>query len=328
MRANRLKIAIVSPRWSGTLVRCQAMADGLLARLKEHGTEGRSFFMSGALRLRVRSRLFSPLRAPHVVISCGAIGERRARELRAFSTPLMWIHLDELSDRPDGPDLAFISPVEWKEEFASHPHYIELNTILQGISHAEIAAGRAAARARLKLEDNARAVVLLIGGSNPAFVHDEGARQRMVEIIGHLKAAGARILASTSRRTDPETTEVIRTALAGEGVLYAGEGPNPYRDFLAAADEILVTEDSITMAGEAIATGRPVSLLPLTAIDGERLQKSRRFHARMQAHGMLHPYGDAISQPAPLSILEEQQRAIDLACAEVERRLAGLKLKS
>ena len=58
------------------------------------------------------------------------------------------------------------------------------------------------------------------------------------------------------------------------GMIWNGEGPNPYFAFLAGADYILVTEDSTNMATEAASTGKPVFVLKM---DGHSL-KFRLFH--------------------------------------------------
>jgi mitochondrial fission protein ELM1 len=69
------------------------------------------------------------------------------------------------------------------------------------------------------------------------------------------------VLATTSRRTGAPATEALSTALAerphrlfrwGEG------GANPYAGFLAWADAVVVTGDSVSMLSEALATSVPV----------------------------------------------------------------------
>ena len=46
-------------------------------------------------------------------------------------------------------------------------------------------------------------------------------------------------------------------------MLWDGTGDNPYFGILALADRLIVTEESISMVSEALATGRPVHVLPL-----------------------------------------------------------------
>jgi mitochondrial fission protein ELM1 len=55
---------------------------------------------------------------------------------------------------------------------------------------------------------------------------------------------------------------------------------------LAAADHVFVTADSVNMATEASATGKPVHVL---AVDG-RGGKLDRFHQSLQRRGCARPY--------------------------------------
>jgi mitochondrial fission protein ELM1 len=71
----------------------------------------------------------------------------------------------------------------------------------------------------------------------------------------------ATILASTSRRTGQAATDRIAADLAGTPHrLYAwgDSAKNPYDGFLAWADVIVVTGDSVSMLSEACGTGAPV----------------------------------------------------------------------
>ena len=72
-------------------------------------------------------------------------------------------------------------------------------------------------------------------------------------------------------------------------VIWDGQGGNPYFAFLAAADYILVTEDSTNMATEAASTGKPVFVLKM---DGSSL-KFRLFHEELERQGAARPYGGA-----------------------------------
>ena len=56
-----------------------------------------------------------------------------------------------------------------------------------------------------------------------------------------------------------------RHALAAKpfGTLWDETGDNPYFGILALADRLIVTAESISMISEALATGRPVHVLPL-----------------------------------------------------------------
>jgi mitochondrial fission protein ELM1 len=93
-----------------------------------------------------------------------------------------------------------------------------------------------------------------------------------------------------------------------------GEGPNPYPDFLAHADALVVTADSVNMTGEAAATGRPV--LVFSPSGGSR--KFRRFHAALESYGATRPLPDRVKE-FPAWTYEPLQSAETIA-REVERR--------
>ncbi len=75
-----------------------------------------------------------------------------------------------------------------------------------------------------------------------------------------LPRAGS-VLATTSRRTGEAAGAALAARMAGvPGLLHrwGAGGPNPYLGFLAAADAVVVTGDSVSMLSEALATAAPV----------------------------------------------------------------------
>jgi len=60
----------------------------------------------------------------------------------------------------------------------------------------------------------------------------------------------------------------------------------PYFAFLALADAIVATEDSVNMVTEAAGTGKPVYIQALKG----RSRQLARFHARMQERGATRPF--------------------------------------
>jgi mitochondrial fission protein ELM1 len=74
--------------------------------------------------------------------------------------------------------------------------------------------------------------------------------------------------------------------------MWDGGGENPYLGYLAFADRILVTADSVNMVCEAVATGKPVQVIPL---DGGS-DKFRRFHQGLQQDGATRPFHGQFEQ--------------------------------
>lgn len=134
-------------------------------------------------------------------------------------------------------------------------------------------------------------VAVLVGGKSKAFdLSSERAAQIAHSIQIPLEQEGGSLLMTFSRRT-PDAARALMTARLRHlpGVIWNGEGANPYFAFLAGADYILVTEDSTNMATEAASTGKPVFVLKM---DGAGL-KFRMFHEELERMGAARPYGGA-----------------------------------
>ena len=134
-------------------------------------------------------------------------------------------------------------------------------------------------------------VAVLVGGKSKAFdLSSERAAQIAHSIQIPLEQDGGSLLMTFSRRTpDPARALMAARLRHLPGMVWNGDGPNPYFAFLAAADYILVTEDSTNMATEAASTGKPVFVLKL---DGSSL-KFRLFHEELESQGAARPYGGA-----------------------------------
>ena len=160
-------------------------------------------------------------------------------------------------------------------------------------------------------------VAVVLGGKNGIYkftAEDDARFQAALTAIGQL---GASFMVTVSRRTHDELRIAADTATKPfPRIFWNGEGPNPYADFLAAADWLVVTADSVNMTGEACATGRPVYVFQPSGGS----VKFRRFHEMMRAHGATRDL------PSALSSLESWSYApihsSDVIAAEVERRYA------
>src|SRR5262249_8113582 len=96
-------------------------------------------------------------------------------------------------------------------------------------------------------------------------------------------------------------------------------GQNPYFAFLAAADTVLVTEDSVNLATDAAVTGKPVHVLGMSG--GGR--KFALVHADLRRLGVTRPL-DGRVESWSYGPLDEARRA----AREVLRRYDAFKLKT
>jgi mitochondrial fission protein ELM1 len=163
-------------------------------------------------------------------------------------------------------------------------------------------------------------VAMVVGGRSA--VHDlptGRARAMATEVAAAIRAAGGSLMLSFTRRTPAAAQQVMSQALAGvPGWIWDGTGPNPYFAFLAAADAILVTEDSVNLATDAATTGKPVHVLAMAG--GGR--KFERFHADLRRLGVTRPFDGGLSTWS-YEPLDETGRA----AREVLRRYDAFRAK-
>lgn len=177
-------------------------------------------------------------------------------------------------------DIVFISRHDWTEKKANTTHFHQMLGVPHQITAERLENARPKARATW-VKGNAKTVTVLIGGSNGAYLFDDVTIEKLIATIEGLAAQGWTVLASTSRRSEPTILPRLLALRSDRIVVWDRTGPNPYIDFLAAADAFLITKDTITMNCEAVASGRPVYSFDLAKTPGIRLDKFERFHADM-----------------------------------------------
>jgi mitochondrial fission protein ELM1 len=135
-------------------------------------------------------------------------------------------------------------------------------------------------------------VAVLIGGQNRVYRFGLAALSTIADQIAALaRRHGASLLVTPSRRTGEAGETLLRERFAGlPAEVWDGSGENPYFAYLALADAILVTEDSVSMVSEATATGKPVHVIALAG--GSR--RFRAFHRHMHEAGITRPFTGAL----------------------------------
>jgi len=126
-------------------------------------------------------------------------------------------------------------------------------------------------------------VAVLLGGHSKSFRFDTETAEEMGEKLAAMAArTGASLLITPSRRTPPASVRALEDKLSATPRLFwNGSGTNPYFAFLALADVIIATSDSVNMVTEAAGTGKPVYVYPLPG----RSTRLAQFHEAMQRHG-------------------------------------------
>jgi len=172
---------------------------------------------------------------------------------------------------------------------------------------------RAAARTELavQLRDVSRNnVAVLLGGPNRYYGF---AQSDVDQLTVHLATLAARhnvkLIIVPSRRTPERVCWLMQDRFGSDHDIWDGQGENPYLPALAVADQIVVTGDSVSMASEAAATGRPIYIAHLT----ERIpaRRFRRFHESFRQAGITRSL-DGRLQHWTYPILNETQAVADV----------------
>jgi mitochondrial fission protein ELM1 len=131
-------------------------------------------------------------------------------------------------------------------------------------------------------------VAVLIGGNNRHYRLGPERLASFADELAHLsRETGAGLMVTPSRRTGAAGERVLRERLASVPArIWDGTGENPYFAFLALADAIVVTCDSVSMTTEAASTGKPVMVLDLPGGSA----KFRRFHEGFRKAGITRPF--------------------------------------
>jgi mitochondrial fission protein ELM1 len=131
-------------------------------------------------------------------------------------------------------------------------------------------------------------IAMLLGGTSRAYNFSaEDAAAFGDKLAALARESGGTLLVTASRRTAPQSLAAFSAAIKDvPHWLWDGTGDNPYFGFLALADAIVVTGDSVNMVSEAAATGKPVYVQMLK---GHSTRLSR-FHRLMQELGATRPF--------------------------------------
>jgi hypothetical protein len=158
-------------------------------------------------------------------------------------------------------------------------------------------------------------IAVMLGGKNGVYKFSEGADERLAGALASMAQLGCSFMITPSRRTHERLKKVVDEATrSAPRIFWNGEGKNPYPDFLAHADRLVVTADSVNMTGEACATGRPVHVFE----PDRGSPKFARFHEALRANGATRPLPDRLTRLEDWSY-EPLDSARSIA-AEIERR--------
>ncbi|MCG8442364.1 MAG: mitochondrial fission ELM1 family protein [Caulobacterales bacterium] len=155
-------------------------------------------------------------------------------------------------------------------------------------------------------------VAALVGGNSKRHRFTHRVEQNVSDALEALADHGASLLITTSRRTPARLAEALKKRFASRRTarVWTGDedGPNPYLAFLAAADAVITTKDSVNMIAEAASAARPVLLLDVAGRDG----KLASFYGALAARGNVRPFSGALEMWPVEPLLETDRAAEDV----------------
>lgn len=161
-----------------------------------------------------------------------------------------------------------------------------------------------------------RFAVLIGGKSKRQDISAARAREISDSLAAVQRETGGALLVTLSRRTGAAARTQFRTWLAPHcAIFYEDEGANPYPAILGAADHVFVTADSVNMATEAAATGKPVHIL---AVDGG-MGKLAKFHQSLARRGCARPFKGRLETWSYPPLLETDRAAAAVLTAWAAR---------
>ena len=211
----------------------------------------------GGIDVDGSSPLVSPW--PDLVISAGMRNEPVCRWIRQQSGGRTRIvHIGRPWARLEKFDLIITTP---QYRLPERPNVLQNTLTLHRITRQRLATEGAVWQPCLG-DLPAPYVAVVVGGNSGPWTFGPRAAARLGAQASEMaNAQGGSLLVTTSARTAPAAIRALEAAIDAPRQFYhwqPDDGDNPYYGYLALADELIVTADSISMLSEACATGKPV----------------------------------------------------------------------
>jgi len=254
--------------------------------------------------------MFSPP-WPAVAIATGRASIPYIRKLRRLAGAATYCIV--LQDPKTGPGTADLIWVP-EHDRRRGANVLTTPTAPHSFTPARLAALRAQVPPQIAALPSPRVAVVL-GGKNGVYKFTDADDDRLQRALASIGSLGASFMITPSRRSHQRLIRAVDTGTQGRPrILWDMTGANPYPDFLAHADVLVVTADSVNMTGEACATGRPVYVFEPSGGSS----KFRRFHQALREWGATRALPDVLTSLdawhyAPLD-------SASIIAREVERR--------
>lgn len=248
---------------------------------------------------------------PDIVVAAGRRTAPAARAIRRRSGGRTF--LVQIMDPGAGRDEFGLIAVPRHDRLAPAANIVTIVGAPHRVTPAALAAAAAEWAPRLAHLPRPWGAVLVGGSTRRRPFTAAMAGDLAAAVSAQARAAGGSLLVSTSRRTGAAADALVSALAAPAHVYRWGDGgDNPYLGYLALADAVVVTGDSVSMCSEACATTAPVTIY---APPGHIGRKHRRLHRALFELGYARPLGNGAATAHPP--LDDAA----VVAAEVRRRL-------
>jgi mitochondrial fission protein ELM1 len=168
-----------------------------------------------------------------------------------------------------------------------------------------------------------RCLAVLVGGTSRRYAFTPQKAAALAEAVADLaKRQNMGLLITVSRRTGPEAAAVLKEKLGGPATFFwDGTGDNPYMGFLALADAMVVTADSVSMVSDACSVGgKPVYVFDMAAPE---LGKFVNLFEALKQQDRVRPLGAAWFNANPQPLADAQRVAGHARALYLRTRLAS-----
>lgn len=247
---------------------------------------------------------------PDVIVACGSKSIApvlRIRRKAAGRTKVVYVQDPTLDPR------RFDLVVAPMHDRLSGPNVLVVRGAVNRVTPARLQAEAAKFAGRFDHLPRPR-VAVTVGGNSAAYRLTPAIVGKLCTDLATLcRRDGAGLMVTASRRTGAEAEAMLRAGLKDlPAYFWDGGGDNPYFAFLALADYVITTGDSVNMVSEALVSGKPVHVAHLEG----GTPKFRRFHADLEREGLTRPFAGRLENWS-YTPLDDTQRA----AAEARRRL-------
>ena len=216
------------------------------------------------------------------------------------------------------------------------PNTIIIDTVPTRVNAAALAQAGEKWRNEPRAEGITDPSYLVIVGERAGVKEEPGAAARdcriMAETIAKaVKKTGGSVAVTTSPRTAPESSKALRDALAellppDTKVFFydykASEGKdNPYMGLLARSQRVLLTDDSMSMASDVIAAGKPLFVFPREKTFSEANEIIDKSNSHQKYLHFLKDKGYV----QPLSLLAEKGLKVPPPCNSADAIAGAIK---